>query len=243
MIRFNCPACGKHLSVAAGLAGKTGKCSGCGKPIKVPAEEPVITGHGQVTPPPVIKTDAQTDSATSTFDPLDSILSPDPAAVPQFEFEPPNGNATNGATAVGGLPNPAAATAPVFLPLNTPSASNLASCTDCGELISIRAHTCPRCGCPIAPETTPIPVDVQWKSATLQPTILGGIISAIGAAGVAFFVLGFETSVPVEGLSGIHRVQNLGLANVQLIGVIIFTALFLFGRFPSRITFTKVPAS
>ena len=41
MIRIACPTCRKLLKVADELAGKTGKCSACGKLIKVPAPQAV----------------------------------------------------------------------------------------------------------------------------------------------------------------------------------------------------------
>jgi hypothetical protein len=44
MIHFKCPSCSKSLAVNDALAGKTGKCSGCGKPCTVPPA-------AQATPP------------------------------------------------------------------------------------------------------------------------------------------------------------------------------------------------
>jgi hypothetical protein len=44
MIHFKCPSCSKSLAVNDALAGKTGKCSGCGKPCRVPPAT-------QATPP------------------------------------------------------------------------------------------------------------------------------------------------------------------------------------------------
>jgi hypothetical protein len=47
MIRFQCPTCAKTLQVDDSLAGKTGKCSGCGQQCTIPATARPI-------PPPII---------------------------------------------------------------------------------------------------------------------------------------------------------------------------------------------
>jgi len=36
-ISFSCPSCGKAFAVSAAMAGRAGKCKGCGRPITVPA--------------------------------------------------------------------------------------------------------------------------------------------------------------------------------------------------------------
>jgi hypothetical protein len=41
MITVQCAGCQKKLQVRAEMAGKTGKCPGCGKPIRIPAPAPV----------------------------------------------------------------------------------------------------------------------------------------------------------------------------------------------------------
>lgn len=52
-VRFACPACGNLLKAAQEVAGKTRKCPGCGRSIKVPAVQSLIAKEpgAPVTPP------------------------------------------------------------------------------------------------------------------------------------------------------------------------------------------------
>jgi transcription elongation factor Elf1 len=48
VIKFACPNCGKHLSVADEAAGKNGKCPKCGGKVQVPAQESVLPAEAFV---------------------------------------------------------------------------------------------------------------------------------------------------------------------------------------------------
>lgn len=59
MISFACPSCGKSLKVQPDLAGRTGKCVHCGKPVTIPQPlahaaqaTPSLASSSPATPPP-----------------------------------------------------------------------------------------------------------------------------------------------------------------------------------------------
>ena len=77
MIRFACPKCAKVLSVHESLAGKQGRCPGCGESCKVPMEssipiaEPPLSSIPTVEPLPPLNLPAKTGDAV--LDALPSV--------------------------------------------------------------------------------------------------------------------------------------------------------------------------
>ena len=47
-IRFRCPQCQKAINAKAGLAGKRGKCPGCGTPVLIPSTDGATTSDPSV---------------------------------------------------------------------------------------------------------------------------------------------------------------------------------------------------
>lgn len=83
MIRFNCPHCGKPLSVKEEAAGKAGKCPACAGAVQVPQPE-TVNGESAVPAPPP----PQTTTPVATPPPLPHTEVPEPAVV-ELRSPPP----------------------------------------------------------------------------------------------------------------------------------------------------------
>jgi predicted RNA-binding Zn-ribbon protein involved in translation (DUF1610 family) len=110
MISFNCPACGKKLSVPDQYGDKKARCPGCQKTIIIP----------QVVQPEDIP-------VASVKEDMDTLDPPQPTYIPPREQPHVHSSEGNNVTSV-----------------------SLIQCPDCGNAVSARAETCPKCGCPIA---------------------------------------------------------------------------------------------
>ena len=121
------------------------------------------------------------------------------------------------------------------LPPELPSRSplNLQPCQDCGELISMRALACPRCGCPFEKVPPPAP-KILWKGATLQRFVWSWISGIIGSVGIIYFAVYFDTTFRAENGDRIH---NVGLMNDRLVGVIVFASIAVRAWIPDYFTF------
>jgi hypothetical protein len=212
MIEFACPHCGHAIKIQEQFAGRRGKCAGCGKPIMVPQPATV--------------------SAASSFD-------VPPAATPPPEaFDDLLAEVANSSAAAAGPPPISATSAPVLAP-NAPK--NVQGCPDCSGLVSMRAATCPHCGCPLN-QNSPVAVGPPWPEAEFHRSIGSLIVGAIGILGVLYFVLVFDTTVGNEHTGG--RTHNIGLLNDRLAGITLFALLAFQTFFPRSMTFrcTTPPA-
>lgn len=226
MIQFACAACGKGFTVPDEAAGKTGKCNNCGERNKVPV--PAASASGGITDDWIEPSPTQ-----GSPEPLSTDFDDDWTRSSDLSGGQPVTVATNTppnpASPLSGLP-PLNSTAQPRSPLN------LQACVDCGQLVSIRAAQCPKCGCPLLAAQVPAPIKLP-KSATLAPSSLGIVISAVGVVGILFFAFVFNSTVTAESLGHTLQVHNLNLGEIRLIGIVVSSALFLFGGIPSRITF------
>jgi hypothetical protein len=138
------------------------------------------------------------------------------------------------------IPDRLTAKADAVAPSPAESMPKTVACTDCGGIVSRRAHQCPHCGAPFGQSEDQVPSslvedddgeklrktkalpETSGKSATdVQVgvmTQLGGAMFGIGVLMVLYAMFMFDTSVE----SGFGRVHNIGLMRDQ-------TNLMIFG--------------
>src|SRR5437763_17188406 len=90
-IAFTCPRCGKSYSVDPALAGRSGKCSGCGRPMTAPhfyddGDDTIATEGYDLSEPLPVATGAE---AASVFVPAG--LEPDVSPRPRRRRPSPGG--------------------------------------------------------------------------------------------------------------------------------------------------------
>jgi hypothetical protein len=81
-------------------------------------------------------------------------------------------------------------------PVSQRSPLNLVGCADCSELVSIRAMSCPHCGCPIRQPATQSTVKGERRYQMIRAIAIGYfIMGALGLAATSVGVLAFANSM------------------------------------------------
>ena len=221
MITFDCPHCGYSIKVQEGLAGRKGKCAGCGKQITVPG----ASGIGEPAAPTIEV--PNTDSTSSHA----AAVTPPPAAFDDLMADLGIGDASATVT-----PPPGQSAG---RPALSHAGANLQPCPDCSELVSVNARLCPRCGCPIR-DPAPVGIVPPWSTIGFERSLWSYLSAVIGTIGFLYFAFVFDTTV--AGEYG-NRIHNTGLMNDRLVGVIAFSAITIRAWFPDRLKLEKTSAS
>lgn len=120
-------------------------------------------------------------------------------------------------TAVADKTGDALLNAPQVAAATVSPGSNLQPCRDCGELVSIHAPACPRCGCPASKPSTigPLLSNLRQRKATIlvAAVILGGIV-------VGYAILPNKSAVPGNYAILAQESATQGNTGVELVAAI-----------------------